>query len=242
MQEFVPLRVTFRFSAPVAAESDYPIHLDDLLAAAAVRENERMLFDGEADDDPDYNPWDATPQMSGLLGVAEGADDWCWQASRLVFTPMSDRFLVSAIRRCDPEHYRLAMERTVTVGGEDLPLVKTRKTAINTRSGQQRGYQFFWSLQWMEKAEAWCVGDPDAIADLLRGLPAIGKIRRNGFGTIADVSVEPCAEAADRWRLRVLPDGIEGMAAAVYERARHNPRPPYWRKTTMKPLREPVTW
>ena len=92
----------------------------------------------------------------------------------------------------------------------------------------------------MAKAEAWCVGDADAVIDLMSRLRGVGKMVRNGYGLIQNVTVDPSEEAADKWRLRALPidmDGVDGVADYPVQQCL---RPPYWRKECQIITKEPL--
>lgn len=218
------LKITFTFTGPVVVDSEYPIHLDALVAWCAVDEAESF---GAA------NAWAAGDELGHIFGKAEGSDgQWVWQASRLHFTPASERFMMNMIRKCDPLLY---ME------GYDRGLIDGRKRgAINSGSGQERAYQFLMPYQWFERAEAWCLGDREALEEALARLRAIGKLTRNGFGRIKDVQVEADDSAAERWKVRTLPVGFTGASGTVYAPSLQCLRAPYWKKTNRVLANEPV--
>lgn len=220
-----PFKVVIRFLSPVIIESEYPIHLDALLAWA------------EADDARaagSNTPWDDANDLSIVLdNDGEGAQ-MVWKASRLIFTPLRERNHLNMIRKSDPE----AFLQDYDAGYFRTP--RAHLNSIDTRSGQYRAYQMLVAYQWMEKAEAWGVGDIEEVREKLSRLRHIGKMGRNGFGLIASIDVEPCAEATDKWKIRVLPEGRQGATGIRYAPALHCLRAPYWRKTDRIVAMEPV--
>lgn len=218
-----PLKVTFRFRSPVVRDAEYPIHLDGLLAWCVM---DAATEAGSAD------PWVDAENLDRLLGVESGADEWVWQASALHFTPMSERVMTHLVRRSDPLLY---------MDGIDRGLIQMRRTRnqITTASGQERAYHVIYPYQWMDRAEAWCIGARDAVTAMLNRLPAIGKMARNGYGAIESFSVEYDDDAEWRWRVRTLPMGVPMAESVEYVPAIQCPRPPYWRKMNRTAVMEP---
>ena len=218
------LKVTFTFAGPVVIDSEYPIHLDALLAWCVVDEAESVAMP---------NAWAAGDDLGHIVGRAEAPDEqWVWQASRLVFAQASERFMMNMVRKCEPLVY---------MDGYDRGLIDGRKrNTINSGSGQERAYQFLMPYQWFERAEAWCLGSREALEETLARLHAIGKLTRNGFGQIKGIQVEPDKQAADRWKWRTLPQGIEGAKDTVYAPTLQCIRAPYWKKTNRVPANEPL--
>ncbi|MCW5296468.1 type IV CRISPR-associated protein Csf3 [Verminephrobacter eiseniae] len=217
------LKVTFTFTSPVVMDSEYPIHLDALVAWCVADEAESF---GAPD------PWAAGDDLSHALGKTDASDAvWVWQASRLHFVPASERVMMNMIRRCDPLLY---ME------GFDRGLIDTKRKSINSRSGQERAYQFLMPYQWFERAEAWCLGDRETLEEVLKRLRFIGKLSRNGFGVIKDVLVESDEQAIDRWKVRTLPRSMEGAANVMYVHSFQCLRAPYWKKPNRVLANEPV--
>lgn len=228
-----PLKVTFTFSAPVFIDSEYPIHLDALVAASVCRE---WQSSGE-------DAWKMADDLSAYLDRSSG-DDWVWMASKLVFTQASGIMFQNMIRKSDPARYfeDLGRHWEGLHVSEAKPLgIKPETFAINTGSGQQRGYQWLSASQWMEKAEAWAVGDKDALLDCLSKLEFVGKVGRNGYGRIKSITVEdaPVGEV-ENWRLRVLPSDEIGLAGVQYKPVDSCLRAPYWKKLNRVIAKEPL--
>lgn len=228
-----PFKVTFTFSAPVIIDSEYPIHLDGILAWAVMREAEEMQ---------DENPWLRSEDLSHILERTKG-DPWVWKCSRLIFTPKSDICFFNMIRRSEPERYLEDLGKYWQGKGkidETSPLgIRENTFRINTRSGQQRGYQWLSVNQWMEKAEAWGVGDLEAVEHYLNYIKFIGKLGRNGHGRLKETIVEPSTEK-DHWRLRALPIAEKGLKDTVYEPVYTTLNPPYSIKLHRIQAKEPL--
>jgi CRISPR type IV-associated protein Csf3 len=220
----VPFKVTFTLTSPVVTDSEYPVHLDALLAWAEADEAEAFGQD---------NPWELADDLSHLLDSEGEGDHLVWKASILRFTPASEKLPINMTRKCNPEDYLRDLDR-----GAFKP--KRSLTRVNTRSGQLRAFKFYALCQWMEKVEAWGVGDLDLVRERLGRLHNIGKLARNGFGMIREVVVEPCDEAAELWRVRVLPKGIKGAKGVHYAPGLHCLRAPYWKKINQVEALEPI--
>lgn len=230
--DFVPIKVRWTFGAPVLVESEYPIHLDALIAASVAREAEAL-------GDPD--PWRTADDLSNYLESAGSGDAMVWKASALRFTPMirADALIdgMNTVRRSDPEKwyddFGAGYWQASRAG--DPP-------TINTQSGVLRGYQWIARTRWMDRAEAWAVGDLDAVSDALSRVRFIGKAGRNGFGRVRSVEVLPAEPGeAGNWMLRVLPPGMPGAPGVEYAPVMACLRAPYWRRTARVPALEPVT-
>lgn len=230
-----PLKITFTFSAPVFIDSEYPTHLDALVASGVCREAEAA---------GSVEPWLVADDLSACLDRTEGVE-WVWKASKLVFTPASGIQFQNMIRKADPARYFADLEQGVWSGKnptEERPLgINPETFGINTGSGQQRGYQWLSASQWVEKAEAWAVGDKQALEYYLEKLEQIGKIGRNGYGRIKTMTIESAAPAeAEMWRLRVLPQGEAGAEGVRYEPVGACLRAPYWKKLNRVIAKEPL--
>jgi len=217
-----PLKVTFTFTSPVVRDSEFPLHLDALIAWCVSEEAQSV---GSS------NPWKDAENLEHVLEKAHAPDgQWVWKASVLSFTPRSERHLMNMIRKCDPLFY---------MKGYDSGLIEGRsRSGINSGSGQERAYQFLMPYQWMECAEAWCIGDQEELEDLLKLLPAVGKLSRNGFGAINKVVVEEDRDAERLWQRRVVPPGLEGQGIEYFP-VKQCIRAPYWRKQNQVSALEP---
>lgn len=230
-----PLKIIFTFAAPVFVDSEYPIYLDALAAFGVMKDAESLGSE---------NPWADADDLSSCLDRTEG-DEWVWKASRLIFTPASGIMFQNMIRKSDPDRYfrDLGEYWTGRSADEDKPLgnIKPDTFRINTGSGQQRGYQWLSASQWMEKAEAWVVGDREGLEHYLSQLSHVGKIGRNGYGLIRSFVIEPAAESdAENWRLRALPISEPGAPGVQYEPVQTCIRAPYWKKLQRVVAKEPV--
>lgn len=221
-----PIKVTFRFRSPVVRDTEYPIHLDGLLAWCVM---DAATASGNDD------PWADADDLASVLGVESGAGGWVWQASALHFTPQSERFMASFVRRADPVAYMAGMDRQAI-------RMRQPRSVLVTSSGQDRAYHVMYPYQWMERCEAWCVGDADKIRDLLTRLSGIGKMTRNGYGAIESFDVECDDDAEWRWRIRALPLGVPMAESVEYAPAIQCLRPPYWRKLERVPVMEPCIY
>lgn len=219
--------VEFTFSAPVVQPSEYPIHLDGLIAYSVMKELEEL---GEAD------PWAASADLSHILERTEG-DSWVWKASMLIFSPAESFDFQNMIRKSDPERYMDDLTAGLWAPKRE---VRPETFRIDTRSGQQRGYQWLSPMQWMKSAVAYGIGDMEMVHEALSRLEYIGKMGRNGFGRISKIQVSEASDHVDAWKLRVLPPEIMGKEGIRYEPVQACLRAPYWRKTDRVKAQEPL--
>lgn len=228
-----PFKVTFTFLAPIFVDSEYPLHLDALIAYAVMRDAEKM---GAED------PWREAEDLSVCLARTNG-EEWVWKASRLVFTPLTGFMFTNMVRRALIEQAYDDLGK-FWIGGrvnEKQPMgINEHSTPIKSDSGQQRGYQLLTVSQWVQTAEAWGVGEIEAVRYYLNTIRYIGKQGRNGYGQIKSIVVEPCPEGNEKWRLRNLPEKETGLKNTSYEPVISNLRPPYWKKTTRSIIKEPM--
>lgn len=229
-----PLKITFTFHMPVLIDSEYPIHLDALMAFAVAKEAEECGLP---------NAWELADDLSAYLDKTEG-EQWVWKASRLIFTPASGIMFQNMIRKSDPMRYFEDLGKFWVNGkvSEDKPLGRINPDTfkIDTGSGQQRGYQWLAASQWIEKAEAWVIGDKEALESMLTSkIKYVGKAGRNGYGRIRDITVESTSDSG-QWMLRVLPSGMQGLQGIQYEPVSMCLRAPYWKKTSRVIAQEPL--
>lgn len=227
--EYKPLKITWTFREAVGL-SAHPIHLDALLAWASVK---RSIDAGNADLLPDEDG--STAKMfAAQENLPLARTGTTWHASMLRFTPLGESFLFPVTRK-----YPLHMfARNMGILFEGQP----RKDAISDGSGIYKGFDMRFPAQQMKCAVAWCVGDKEAIQDLLRDVLSIGPRHQKGLGRVASVTVEDCpVNEIENWRVRVLPvgSGLETDTikyALAYGRA----FPPYWDRVCQEEVLVPT--
>lgn len=227
------LKVTFKLASPLLLDSEYPIHLDGLLAYACVKEME---------DGGDVDCWaKADEALANILEKTGGNNnEWVWKASKLFTVNSSSILLSNQIRKSDPEMYFMDLNSPSNPSGVWVSgfnkngserTINPETFKINTASGQRRGYQWLAASQWASEINAYAIGDLDAVEYYLNQyIRHIGKVGRNGFGRVASIEVTPHS-CDDDWRLRVLPAHEKGKEGAAYAPVMACLRAPYWRKT-----------
>lgn len=208
-----PLCVTFQF-ANLVSTSDQPLHLDGLLAWSSVEQARRA---GETD----------LAAAAARLPLAREGEPAVWCASALEFSYRSPPAFRTLVRKTDVDDYADA----ITKGR--IKLAKSRDQ-IPTGSGRYRNYLVSYTVRQADHAKAWCIGDADAVRDLLSEVRHVGRLGRMGYGLITAVSVEPDERAARMWKLRHLPWQEDGYLLCI-----GNFRAPYWDKTTMTEVFSP---
>lgn len=228
------LKITFRFASPLLFDSDRPIHLDALVASAVMREHEEFGTE---------NPWRASDDLSSIFESTERSLEfgWVWKASMLKFRASAPRQWVNQTRRSDPIQTYEDLGKFWVGGGKKTPEGVGDKFTISTSSGQQRGYQWLNSTQFMESAEAWAVAEPDALHHYLSKISQIGKKGANGYGLISGFTVNPSGpDESDNWMVRTMPQGMPGKSQVQYERVSACLRAPYWKKINRVIAMDPV--
>ncbi|OLP04587.1 type IV CRISPR-associated protein Csf3 [Rhodoferax antarcticus] len=233
------LKVTFKLASPIFIDSEYPIHLDALLAYACAQELEKS---GE---DDCWNKIDG--HMASILAKTDG-DDWVWKASKLFVKAKSELMFSNQIRKSDPDMYfddiHTEDQNGVFVTGfmkdGSARKINPETFKIDTASGQQRGYQWLTASRWVKDVTAYAVGDLDAVDYYLREhIRFIGKVGRNGYGRITAIEVSS-HDCEDDWMQRVLPLNHPGKSGCQYAPVQACIRAPYWRKTDMVLAKEMV--
>ena len=225
------LKVAFKLESPLFMDSDYPVHLDALLAYAVVQEMEN-----EGGDDC----WaQSDTALESVLAKSEG-QEWVWKASKLFVQADSSIMFANQIRKSDPEMYfndlctetsPLGVFVTGFMKSGEARKINPSTFGINTASGQERGYQWLTASRWTKEVTAYAVGNIDAVQYYLDSyIKYLGKVGRNGFGRVASIAVAP-HDCEEDWRLRVLPVGEPGKAGCTYAPVQACLRAPYWRKT-----------
>ena len=212
----MPFRVTWRLSRPVCL-GDRPLHLDALLAWARVDE---AVQSGRTAQEA-LKAQEDLPLERAIKG-----DSQVWKASALMFKFRSSPFLVQMTRRTSPEELAFARGRIMT----------TRKNTVTQGAGPFKDYDLRIACQWVDNVCAYGVGDLPAVSQLLKQVTALGKITRNGWGTISEMQIAADEDANEKWCYRTLPANFEKTQW-------HYPgvggvRPPYWRREGWVPVWE----
>lgn len=102
---------------------------------------------------------------------------------------------------------------------------------IDTVRGIAKNHQGYLTLEHVRGLRAWCVGDEDAIIELLGKIEAVGVKTRMGFGALLPYEdgslwrITPCEEATEHWKRRSSP--VQLTQESYPARGAH--QPPYWR-------------
>jgi CRISPR type IV-associated protein Csf3 len=205
----LPLRVEWTLTGPWCPP-DYAIHLDGLVAWAVVA---RKLAAGVSDET-------AFDEMQADLPFEREGE--VWKASIL-----RPRRILHAERRLmtcrTPELLLSDLSENGKLEGRKL-------TKIDTVRGPLKNAAFYSTAQTVDGLVAWCVADPDALADLLGDIRSIGRRRRLGFGQIAvdGLSIVEDVNAHTLWKRRNLPARPKDTGDQYVE-VINRLTPPYWR-------------
>ena len=115
--------------------------------------------------------------------------------------------------------------------------VKKRQRLLSESTGPDRNYLLSYTIQSLDgPAEAFGVGDVQAVRDIVQCLRAFGPKRRL-HGAVASIEVEE-HDDVDAWRWRPMPDNDDGARIAMVGTL----RPPYWDRTQRVITYAPVDW
>lgn len=213
---YKPLRIEFTLANPVKAPS-HPIHLDGLLAWAAVQEG----IDAGV-------PMEIAQEQLPL--ARQGADgDAVWMASWIEFSPGERDSLV--ITR------PFRVQDVVADNGRSFHELRKQKWDSDMRSSPYKAYIMTFPLRHARAARAWCIGEPVEVERLLKThITHLGKLARLDLGRIANISVTEDIEAYEKWRWRSMPWALPG-----YARAFETIRAPYWKRENRREAWVPLS-
>lgn len=199
-----PLRVELTLQTPMI-EPAFPIHLDALLAWAAVEEATELSR---------RDPLTAQEELP-LQRVGE-----VWAASALQFTQVATPTTTFTTKRTD-----------VGLIADSLNTGAVTRAAnkLSLNSGPFRQALTFHQTRQPESAVAWCVGERSDIERLLDRISYLGARRRLGHGEIGSRIVSTDKSAHTRWKERIMPEPADG-----YFPVRAVLSPPYWDRTREK--------
>lgn len=219
-----PLRVTWTFTSPVVNVSDYPTHLDGLVAYTVFE---------QARSAGSKNPVELSEDLSHVFGVEESVHGPIFQASMLSFDPMAEPFYANFVRRSEGQEWQQAQDAGLVSGRQRTMLESTR--------GVHRAYFVQYPYQWMRSATAWCIADEVELRAALVEIKSIGKMARNGFGRVKEFSIVEDVQALQKWRMRFLPIDVAGDPSLDYVLSQNLcVRAPYWRRDLAVPAKEPI--
>lgn len=209
-----PLRITLALNRPLVVPDD-PIHLDALLAWAAVDQATQ-----EGRDDPL-----AAQEALPLRREGEGVDAvWC--ASQLLYTPLDTPQRMLMTKRFELMDFARAKGK-VYDGGPNK---------FTPGTGPYKSFVLNVPLVWTERVVAYCIGDPEAVAALLARVHSVGKYARMNMGAITQRTVAVDARAETGWRYRTM-----STPEADFAPVEATTRPPYWRREQRRLAYRPLT-
>lgn len=181
-----PLRITWRLLTPVVVP-DSPIHLDGLLSWARVQE---AMEAGDNIADPFEHQHDIPlERLSTDLG-------WCFKASWLRFNWSGQPRTLHYVRRSEPVELATAFREG---------LLGKRQPQWQGATGHTKGYSLVLQERLVDQAEAFAIGEPERISQLLQRISSLGKLRRLAKGLVSSVDVQRIELAHCQWWMRNLP-------------------------------------
>lgn len=213
----IPLRIDWTIATPWCPPA-LGLHLDGLLAYAVVQEAER-----------DGRQFEAYDELLSELPFErhESGAGWCWKASLLkpVTVRGSERVYMTA----------KTATQSMAEAMVDGQITGRSIKSIDTVRGPFKNDAFWYTIEHVDKIQAWCIGDPERITELLSLITHLGKRSRLDHGRIAlrdhsaddegglDFHVVEDSQARDRWTRRYMPEQVDG-----YVPVQGRLQPPYW--------------
>lgn len=212
-----PLRIEFNLTGPWCPPHG-GVHLDGLVAWAVKEEALRNARVANSSD-IDYAALIADLPFE----KHEGPNGWCWKASKLQvigYREQERRYLTAKTP---------VIDMALAIG--DRIVEEKGGANIDTVRGLGKNAALFYTLEHAAKVEAYCIGDRDALVELLQEVPAIGMKTRLGHGSLRPYDdgnlfrIIGDESAHENWKRRNAPDRLlEDMIPAVGRF-----QPPYWR-------------
>jgi len=184
-QNYQPLRVEFtvRNGSPIR-EPKHIIHLDALLAFVAVQ---RSMADGAQDYSAQENlPLDILTHPEATHSV--------WAASGLFYEAQMKEL----------RYWSRKTNTAAVAEAQGSGILKMRGDKVSTSSGPWKAYSEFEPLLHVRTLTAWCIGDKEAIEDLLGDIHFIGKRRSRGYGEVESIQVISDEKALNNVKCRSL--------------------------------------
>lgn len=200
----IPLRLELSLTTPWCP-TQQGLHLDGLIAWAMTQEAEiegrPFTYDEILADLP-------FQQYVGEFGAV-------WMASLVIPAEVMGterRYLTSKTAGTE------LMERSLAGQIEGRPV-----NTVDTVRGLYKNDALWYTIQDVRRCDAWCVGDPDRIASLIDHITHLGRRGRLDHGRVEHIGLHEDPEALERWKLRYMPEPIEGYAPVIARL-----KPPYW--------------
>lgn len=211
------LRIEFQLAGPWCPPHG-GVHLDGLVAWAV---KEEALRNGSAalQAETDY----AAIIADLPFDKHESPHGWCWKASKLEvvgYREQERRYLTAKTP---------VLDMALAIG--DRVVEEKGGSMIDTVRGLGKNAALYYTLEHAQGLEAYCIGDFDALSELLQEIEAIGMKTRLGHGSLRPYDdgklfrITPDASAAEKWKRRNAPERLcEDMIPSVASFT-----PPYWK-------------
>lgn len=223
---YQPLRVRYNVSTPSVGFS-YPLHLDSLIAYAAV---EFAL--SQPGHDPARLKLDLVNEVCAALPIAKEVrgQQYCYKASALLPVKVGLHQARMFTQETDAEDlaHRVGCGELTGIGQRGKGPFGTK---IDTSRGPLKNSLEFYPTRMVSVFEGFLVADLDQVEAYLNPdsgfISHLGSKRRLDHGRISGFHIEVCDEANTRWMERILPwdgPGLVPMQATVV--------PPYTEMST----------
>lgn len=227
--EHVPLRIDWCLSTGWVPPA-HGLHLDGLLARVIVdRAMAGLEVPAGVQLDAAYFEHLIADLPFGRFTAPNG--QWVWQASLL------HADVIASERRLMTTKTPVHDIATHTASGA---LSAKGGAKVDTRRGYYKAGLATYPVETVRGITAWCVGDPDRIADLLGDITHLGTKTRLGHGLVREVDGQPFDMVEDTaafslWQQRNMPVQLPGFIAFAGPL-----RSPYWDRSKATMAWRPV--
>jgi len=204
-----PLKILIKASGVVLPS--LPMHLDDILAAAAVNQ---FLSNGTIEIENYSDITDYLPIEKQTTGR-----DWVYKSS-VVRWEFKSYFMKSITRKVDP--YSVAQLRN---GG----LLKYNAKDVNSASGPLKSSIDLIPCASYAEGVAYLIGDKDKLRQLLSHIDYVGRKHNRGCGKVIEIEVTDCEDANQYWKDRFLPLSMQELSDQHSLTSNIGIKPPYWK-------------
>lgn len=222
--------ITIDLGAPVAASDPY-IHLDSFVSYAAAVETVGVEGLDKLDDGGEPEYWEDEMPFEQY----QVDDEWVWATSAAHLPGEDDE--LNGIEHWSTTRWRSRFDHD--------PKHQTKETQINISSGEFKSYNAALPYAAANSLRFFFEGDADRVQELIdTHVPAIGKKRSQGFGSIKETKVMQAdeIESAIYYNgrvLRSLPTQFAPKIMPGVRYERRTVRPPYWHAANQEFAFEP---
>lgn len=209
--------IEVRFKLSAMALPSMPMHLDDIIAAGAIK---CFMASSKSESVIDY---DEIIHNLPVEKYTDSSNNWVYKASTLKFTKVCAPFMRSVSQRIDKRLFALRREEGT---------LNIRQNTLNEASGPLKAsIDLIPSAAYVE-AVGYCVADIEKIQVMLSYIKNLGKKHNRGQGQVLELEIQPYDSGGNDffWVNRNLPPSMKDITSNEHALASNiATQPPYWK-------------